>query len=200
MDIGANIGYYTLIFARLVGETGRVFAFEPDPANFALLKKNIETNGYHNVVLEQKAVSSTTGSLKLYISEDSAGDHKIYDSGEARQFIEIEAVSLDDYFSHKDGAVDCIKMDIQGAEWAALQGMSTLLSDTINMKLFMEYWPDGLEDFGANFTRPYFNFSKNMVLLQIILMSGKRPLASLLLKKYMIPCPCAVPLMLTSCL
>ena len=46
LDIGANIGYYTLIFARIVGEGGKVFAFEPDPDNFALLKKNVEASGY----------------------------------------------------------------------------------------------------------------------------------------------------------
>ena len=51
VDIGANIGYYTLIFAKLVGENGKVFAFEPDPSNFALLKKNVELNGFRNVVL-----------------------------------------------------------------------------------------------------------------------------------------------------
>src|SRR3989344_9219581 len=54
LDIGANIGYHTLHFARLVGETGKVYAFEPHPSNFALLKKNIEANGYKNVVLVQK--------------------------------------------------------------------------------------------------------------------------------------------------
>lgn len=56
LDIGANIGYYTLIFAKLVGEDGKVFAFEPDPTNFALLKKNVEMNGYKNVMFVQKAV------------------------------------------------------------------------------------------------------------------------------------------------
>ncbi len=150
VDIGANIGYYTLIFARLVGEKGKVFAFEPDPTNFELLKTNIEANGYQNVVLEQKAVSNTTGKLKLYVSEESAGDHRIYDSGDARQYIEIEAVTLDDYFGKQDISIDCIKMDIQGAEWAALVGMSALLRHAANMKLFMEYWPGGLERFGAD--------------------------------------------------
>jgi FkbM family methyltransferase len=150
VDIGANIGYYTLIFARLVGETGKVFAFEPDPTNFALLKKNIEANGYRNVILEQKAVSKTTGKLKLYVSEESAGDHRIYETGDARHVVEIEAVALDDYFAQQKLTVDCIKMDIQGAEWAALEGMSALLSRSANMKLFMEYWPGGLERFGAD--------------------------------------------------
>ena len=56
LDIGANIGVYTVLFAEIVGDKGRVYAFEPDPKNFALLKKNIEINKYKNVVLINKAV------------------------------------------------------------------------------------------------------------------------------------------------
>lgn len=63
LDIGANIGYYTLIFAKIVGEDGKVFAFEPDPTNFALLKRNVEINGYKNILLVQKAVSNKSGKL-----------------------------------------------------------------------------------------------------------------------------------------
>ncbi len=54
IDVGANIGYYTLIFAQLVGKTGKVFAFEPEPKNFEILKKNIEINNYGNVTVEKK--------------------------------------------------------------------------------------------------------------------------------------------------
>src|SRR2546427_3878451 len=54
LDLGANIGYWTCLLADLVGVTGRVFAFEPSPYNFQLLKKNVEMNGYKNVTLEQK--------------------------------------------------------------------------------------------------------------------------------------------------
>jgi hypothetical protein len=72
LDIGANIGYYTLIFAKLVGEEGKVFAFEPEPTNFSLLEKNVEINGYKNVVLIQKAVSNETGKIRLYLSKGSA--------------------------------------------------------------------------------------------------------------------------------
>jgi len=50
LDIGANIGYYTLLAARLVGDEGKVFAFEPDPYNYSLLRKNIEANRYNNVI------------------------------------------------------------------------------------------------------------------------------------------------------
>ncbi len=80
LDIGANIGYYTLIFARLVGEQGRVYAFEPDPTNFQLLKKNIRANGYHNVVFINKAVAEVSEPLSLYLCPDNKGDHRIFAS------------------------------------------------------------------------------------------------------------------------
>ena len=57
IDLGANIGYYTCILAKLVGKDGKVFAFEPDPRNLKLLEKNIKVNEYNNVVIVDKAVS-----------------------------------------------------------------------------------------------------------------------------------------------
>jgi FkbM family methyltransferase len=147
LDIGANIGYYTLIFAKLVGEEGKVFAFEPDPTNFSLLKKNVELNGYKNVVLVQKAVSNKTGKIRLYLSKDNRADHRIYNSGDGRQSIESEATRLDDYFKNYDGKIAFIKMDIQGAEGGALQGMFNLLKKN-NVKIAMEFCPIGLKRFG----------------------------------------------------
>jgi len=150
LDLGANIGYYTLIFAKLVGEEGKVFAFEPDPNNFSLLKKNVEINGYKNVVLVQKAVSNKTGKLKLYLCEDNLGDHRIYDSYDGRKSIEIESVLLDDYFRGRNLKIDFIKMDIQGAEGWAIQGMLNLLKENKTVKIVMEFWPIGLKRSGIN--------------------------------------------------
>ncbi len=148
LDIGANIGYYTLIFAKLVGEEGKVFAFEPDPDNFSLLKKNVEINGYRNVILVQKAVSNKTEKIRLYLSEENEADHRIYNSHDGRQFIEIEAIRLDDYFKNYNGKIDFIKMDIQGAEGGAIQGMPLLLQKTNNLKMVTEFWPIGFKRFG----------------------------------------------------
>src|SRR5258708_4633510 len=118
LDLGANIGYYTLLFARLVGPAGRVYAFEPEPANCALLKKNVELNGYENVVLVSKAVSNQTGLGKLFLCDFNQGDHRLYDSKDGRPHIEIETVELDRFFHNYGGSFDFIKFDIQGAEWA----------------------------------------------------------------------------------
>ncbi|MBA7507590.1 hypothetical protein ES706_06310 [subsurface metagenome] len=149
LDIGANIGYFTLIFAQLVGERGKVFAFEPEPDNFALLQKNMEANGYQNVILVKKAVSNKARKVKLYLSEDNKGDHRIYDSHDGRKFVEVEVITLDEYFKDYDLKVDFIKMDIQGAEGGALEGCSLLIERNRNVKIITEFWPIGLKRFGT---------------------------------------------------
>lgn len=148
LDIGANIGYYTLIFAKLVGENGKVYAFEPDPTNYSLLKKNIKINGYKNVVLLQKAVSNKTGKINLYLSDDNNGDHRIYNSHDKRHSLKIEVVRLDDYFKDYQGKIDFIKMDIQGAECIAVHGMPLLLKKNKNIKLITEFWPFAIKKCG----------------------------------------------------
>lgn len=149
LDLGANIGYYTLMFARLVGEEGKVYAFEPDPTNFALLKKNMRANGYTNVELVQKAVSDTNGKLKLYLSEENRGDHRIYDSHDGRKFVEVESVRLDNYFWGYGREINFIKMDIQGAEGGAVLGMADLLKKHRGLKIISEFWPIGLKRSGV---------------------------------------------------
>jgi FkbM family methyltransferase len=148
IDIGANIGYYTLILARLVGEKGQVLAFEPEPRNFALLKKNVEINHYNNVTLIQKAVSNETSKIKLYLNPRSMADHRIFDSHDKRPTINAEAIRLDDYFQNYTGKVDFIKMDVQGAEGKALQGMLNVLTMNEKIELAMEFSPAALKASG----------------------------------------------------
>jgi FkbM family methyltransferase len=147
--IGAYIGYFALAFAKIVGEEGTVFAFEPEPTNFSLLKKNMTMNGCKNVVLVKKAVSNKTGKIKLYMAEVGSTDHRIHDSNSGRHFIEIESIRLDDYFKDYDGKIDLIKMDIQGAEPSAVEGMSDLLSKNKNVKIVTEFAPNIIEKSGV---------------------------------------------------
>lgn len=149
LDIGANIGYYTLLFARLVGPKGKVFAFEPDPDNFALLKKNVLVNGYRNTVLVQKAVSNETGRTRLYLSPHTKTYHRIYNSHTDRESIEVEVVTLADYFKDQKTKIDFIKIDTEGAEGAILEGMLPLLEKNDSVKIVTEFWPPGLEKFGT---------------------------------------------------
>jgi FkbM family methyltransferase len=152
VDAGANIGYYTVIGSRLVGDKGKVYAFEPDPANFALLQKNVRLNGCTNVVLEQKALSNRKGTLKLFIADANKGDHRIYQpEGESRPSVDIEAVRLDEYFQHDPHGIDVVKTDTQGAEGLILEGMTGLLERRPDgPTIFMEFWPHGLKGMGTN--------------------------------------------------
>jgi FkbM family methyltransferase len=151
VDAGANQGYYTLIGSRLVGDAGKVYAFEPEPAMFELLEKNVRLNGLTNVVLERKALSSRGGTLKLFIADANKGDHRIYQpKGESRPSVDVEAVRLDEYFKGR-GRIDVIKIDTQGAEGLILEGMAGQLEGRSDgPTIFMEFWPHGLAGMGTD--------------------------------------------------
>jgi FkbM family methyltransferase len=147
IDIGANIGYYTLLFAKLVGDTGQVIAFEPDPENFALLHKNVALNQYHNVTLVQKAVSTENSHAQLFLCDENKGMHRLYDSVCCQSSIEVETVCLDDYLPKLVKKVDFVKIDIEGAEYNALQGMQHILRQ-YQPKLLTEFSPAALFEYG----------------------------------------------------
>jgi FkbM family methyltransferase len=148
LDLGANIGWYTLIACRKVGEKGKVFAFEPDPTNCFLLRKNVKINNYSNVVVEQKAVLDESRRVNLFLDQDNRGDHRIFDSSDGRSWITVDGVSLDDYFRDERKQIDVIKMDIQGAEMLALLGMDKLIRSNDELMIFLEFSPFLMERTG----------------------------------------------------
>ncbi len=149
VDIGANIGYYSLMASQLVGEEGKVFAFEPDPINCKLLWKNTKANGYVNIVIVQEAVSDKTGETRLFLCENR-GDNRIYDSHDGRRSIVVPTTRLDDYFRDGSGRIDFVKMDIQGAEGGAIKGMLRVLKENQNVRMVTEFWPFALQLFGTD--------------------------------------------------
>ena len=148
--LGANIGYWTCLIAELVGESGKVFAFEPSPDNFKFLQKNVELNDYKNIVLEQKAVADKSYQTKLYLSEGGSMDHRIYDTHTDRESVNIDVVKLDEYFSGNDIVFDFIESDIQGADFAAVQGMHSLLKKSLDVNFIIEFSPEKAKEYGSN--------------------------------------------------
>lgn len=148
--LGANIGYWTCLIAELVGESGRVFAFEPSPDNFKFLQKNVELNGYTNVILEQKAVADKSYKTKLYLSEGGGMDNRIYDTNTNRKSLDIEVIKLDEYFKDNDLRFDFIKSDIQGADFAAIQGMQSLIKRSPNANFIIEFAPKKAKEYGSD--------------------------------------------------
>ena len=156
LDLGANIGFYTVLFSKLAGENGKVFAFEPDAKNYEYLKEN--TKALYNVIIEKKAVSDKTGKINFYISKDLNVDHQSYDIGEGRECEEVDAIALDDYFLD-NAKIDFIKIDIQGYEATAMKGMSKIMRQPGKMVVFGELWPYGLQKAGSS-AEEYLQFLK----------------------------------------
>lgn len=162
IDVGANIGYFTLIAAKLVGKEGIVYAFEPVPHNYKLLCKNIEANDYTNVTPVLKALSNKCGKDKLWLDKiDFAipsfskenvlfcSENKVL---EKNNFMEVETTTLDEFFKSivKNNKIDVIKIDTQGAEGHVIDGAEEILRGNNNLKIFMEFWPEGLMRFGVD--------------------------------------------------
>jgi len=147
VDLGASIGYFTLLAARLVGKEGKVYAFEPEPRNFLLLCKNIALNGYDNIVAIRKAVSDREGFAKLFLSDDY-GSHSLYKFDNAKTPIITETVTLDNFFRKEGYHVDIIKIDVEGAEMVAFLGMEKLIRENKKLKIFVEFSPYRIREAG----------------------------------------------------
>ena len=168
VDVGANIGLYTLLFSQLVGPRGQVHAFEPAPANARRLRVNLLLNDVANVSVEEAAVYSRDGSVTLNLFDDRLGSwhtlgrpelpdpfrpgHTLAPAGA----IEVPAVTLDDYAArHGLEQIALLKVDVEGAEPDVLAGAAGLLEQkAVGAILFEVSLPqaeslghDGLEPF-----------------------------------------------------
>jgi FkbM family methyltransferase len=143
LDVGANIGSYTFTAAKRIGPRGRVYAFEPEPRNCWVLRR-LATR-FTNVSVVQKAVTSRSGLVPLYLSRWGSSDHRIYDPGDNREALLVESVSIDEFVTLEGlQRVDVIKVDIQGAEVEAIKGMVHTIRTKNLRYLFIEFYPAGL--------------------------------------------------------
>ena len=145
VDIGANVGYYTLLCARLVGPEGRVHAFEPAPDTYALLEENVRANKRDNVVLHKVGASDRAGEGKLNVCADAPGCNSMaVDFGGTP--VTIQTARVDDVVA---GDADVIKIDVEGHEPTALRGMERLLASPRLEVLFLEVNESALSAAGS---------------------------------------------------
>lgn len=149
VDLGANIGYYSVVAALASGEAGRVWAFEPEPGNFALLERNIALNGLRNVHAVNAAAASEGGTAELFLSDINQGDHRLYRNEGRSASVTVRRHRLDDWFAGRERRVDMVKMDTQGAEARIVEGALALLRENLGrVSLIVEFWPFGLRGAG----------------------------------------------------
>ena len=145
VDVGAMIGYYTVIFAKHVQAQGRVYAFEPDPENFALLESNVAMNGYGHVRCHNALVGAVAGRGGLWRSHANRGDHHAFPGvgpgvgdGNGRESIQVDVVRLDDVVTEP---VDLVKIDVQGYEPFVLAGMRGVIERSDELAMLVEFCP-----------------------------------------------------------
>ena len=145
VDVGANQGQYTIFLSKLVGKKGQVYAFEPDPRNFSILKHR--TRKLNNVILERKAVGDKKSKVKFYLDK-FMGRSTIHKDATASPiaYIKADMISLDDYFQGFKRDIALVKIDVEGSEPLVVNGMKDLIK--IVKVLIFEFWPFGLKAAG----------------------------------------------------
>ena len=147
VDLGANIGYTTLYMCNGVGPDGKVYAFEPDPRNLTLLKKNIDANNLSEIAsIHRMAISNISGEAKFYIGT-APNLSSMTRSGRTISEIETRIESLTTFFGSRNVIPSFIKMDVEGHEVEILDGAYTLFKDAMqNVKILMEVHPASYSD------------------------------------------------------
>lgn len=126
-DIGANVGFYTLLFSKLVGDKGKVFSFEPLPRNLDYLNDHLKLNEISNVSLYDYAISDSTGEVFFDDSVDNSMGH-ITDRPSK---LKVSTISLDELYEQgKIPLPNYIKIDVEGAEWLVLKGAKSILLES----------------------------------------------------------------------
>lgn len=131
VDVGAHIGYSTLLLAQCVGPAGKVIAFEPLAENFKMLQENVQLNGHSTVITENLALMDRSGRIELRSATPGAMTWVAsanIDSTSAVESQTVEVIPFDSYAQQRNiNKVDFIKMDVEGAEAAVLGGMNDIL-------------------------------------------------------------------------
>ncbi len=180
VDVGAHWGYFTLLAATLCAETGRVYAFEPHPKNFAMLSRNIAANHLSNVVTVQSAVSNCDGSTQLFEARGSMGhsvntlpeEWRMFDGATPRA-VAVSTVKLDNFFANNPVQPRLIKIDIEGAEPRALEGMQGLIKRCPEVALITEINPLYID---SDMARSFFGALTGLGLEIVIIDDDRRQL------------------------
>jgi FkbM family methyltransferase len=135
VDVGANVGYFTVLMSKAVGRSGRVVAVEPESGNLRLLRANLKRNGCGNVRVIPAAAWQAEGRLALRRSPMNFGDHQTHPGGS-----DVPCIALDSVLDH----ADVVKVDTQGADHYVLAGLARTLAGCPRLVVLVEFWMDSM--------------------------------------------------------
>ena len=175
LEIGANIGYFSLVEAGVLGKRARIHAIEPAPDNAALLERNIALNGYEDVIdIERCAIGDTIGPVDLHFNE-SSNRHGVRQSADCTDVtgkttirseaqtvvntstpslgaVSVPQTTVDRFLADRDispAAVNVVRMDVEGYETAVLAGMTSVLEATTPLVIYLEFHQNYLAEESA---------------------------------------------------
>jgi FkbM family methyltransferase len=149
VDIGANIGYYTLIASKLVGPSGKAYAFEPDPVHYGYLRENIRANRCSNVEAMQKAVTSGVEGEAPFWPEPNGSAGSLHSRPRTPPVV-VRTISLDEFFARLGWPrVDFVKIDVEGAETEAIEGMAQVSERNPTLRMVTEFVDSSLRRSGT---------------------------------------------------
>ena len=143
IDGGANIGFFSLIASKIVGQSGTVISFEPTPLTHTYLKKNININNASNITISKYGLSSSKKKLPFQMFGNPEGNSIISDKAceltDENEIIEINTISIDEFcIENKISRIDLFKLDIEGQELEAIKGAKKVLSENHSIKIIFE--------------------------------------------------------------
>ncbi len=151
VDIGANIGYYSVIAGKRVGTNGKVFSFEPENINFSFLEKNISKNSLRNTKAFQTALSDKPGTQNLFLYKENKGSYSLVDNRKTKVSIPVAVDTLDNVLGRNNiSSVDIIKIDIEGGEYLAFLGAKEILSKSSKLIVMTEFFPNAIRRFNKD--------------------------------------------------
>ena len=139
VDVGANIGFYVLLESLKVGPSGKVYAIEPVPDNYELLRRNVDLNRRGNIEMHRCAVGDKPGRAQMHLSH-LRNWHAMTAVHATGRVIEVEVVTLDAFLEGKPSP-SLVRMDVEGYEYEILQGMEETLERSTDLTLFIEIHP-----------------------------------------------------------
>lgn len=151
IDIGAHVGYFSLLAARRVGPTGKVLAIDANPAAITQLEQNVARSNLSNVIVEHTACGGSEGSVTLYYSSESNSSMASLSGANAGTDVKIEVkCTTIDHLIRKNALdrADLIKIDVEGAEMTVLRGMESTIRH-MRPTIVLELEPSLLKSFGT---------------------------------------------------
>ncbi|MFH1457235.1 MAG: FkbM family methyltransferase [Patescibacteria group bacterium] len=168
IDIGANVGLYSIIAGKIIGTKGKIWAFEPSSDTIEKFKKNVILNKLENIKIEKCALGDEDDQMIELVLEQGFGDGHRYlnkdfkKNKNIQEHEKIKVIKLDTYFKDREKEkIDLVKIDVEGSELHVLKGAHEIIKNNANIVIIFEHAPDTFSRYGY-FSKDVMDYLNNL--------------------------------------